>query len=70
MNTYENNQVKSYAVIWERCTCRMKQKIDSRVELLYHKKFKNDMEQIGFKISPYNPCVANRMVNGSQNTIT
>jgi hypothetical protein len=26
MNTYENNQVKAYAVIWERCTCGMKQK--------------------------------------------
>jgi hypothetical protein len=32
MNTYENNQVKPYAVIWERCTCGMKQKIESRVE--------------------------------------
>jgi hypothetical protein len=32
MNTYENNQVKAYAVIWERCTRGMRQKIESRVE--------------------------------------
>jgi hypothetical protein len=38
--------------------------------LLYYKKFKKDIEQIGFKINPYDPCVANGMINGHQHTIT
>jgi hypothetical protein len=38
--------------------------------LLYYKKFKKDIEQIGFKINPYDPCVANQMINGHQHTIT
>lgn len=38
--------------------------------LLYYKKFRKDIEAIGFKINPYDPCVANRQVNGSQHTIT
>jgi hypothetical protein len=38
--------------------------------LLYYKKFKKDIEQIEFKINPYDPCVANRMINGRQHTIT
>ena len=38
--------------------------------LLYYKKFWKDLEEIGFKINPYDPCVANRMINGTQHTIT
>jgi hypothetical protein len=38
--------------------------------LLYYKKFRKDIESIGFKVNPYDPCVANRMVNGKQHTIT
>lgn len=38
--------------------------------LLYYKKFKADIETIGFEVNPYDPCVANRMVNGKQHTIT
>jgi hypothetical protein len=38
--------------------------------LLYYKKFKKDIEQIGFEVNPYDPCVANQMVNGNQHTIT
>ena len=38
--------------------------------LLYYKKFKKDIEAIGFKINPYDPCVANRMINGKQHTVT
>jgi hypothetical protein len=38
--------------------------------LLYYKKFKRDIESIGFKVNPYDPCVANRMVNGKQHTVT
>jgi hypothetical protein len=37
--------------------------------LLYYKKFRKDIEEIGFKVNPYDPCVANRIVNGKQHTI-
>jgi hypothetical protein len=38
--------------------------------LLFYKKLKKDLEGIGFKINPYDPCVANRTVNGKQHTVT
>ena len=37
--------------------------------LLWYKGFKEDLEKIGFKFNPYNPCVANNIVNGKQHTI-
>lgn len=37
--------------------------------LLYYKKFTKDIETIGFAVNPYDPCIANRMVDGSQHTI-
>ena len=37
--------------------------------LLYYKKFRKDIESIGFKINPYDPCVANRIVNEAQHTV-
>jgi hypothetical protein len=38
--------------------------------ILYYKKFRHDIEKIGFVINPYDICVANRMVKGKQQTIT
>jgi hypothetical protein len=38
--------------------------------LLFYKKLCNDLKEIGFTINPYNPCVANRIVNGNQHTVT
>jgi len=38
--------------------------------LLYYKKFRADIEKIGFVVNPYDSCVANREVNGSQQTVT
>jgi hypothetical protein len=38
--------------------------------LLFHKKFQKDLEGIGFKVNDYDPCVANRIVDGEQQTIT
>ena len=29
--------------------------------LVFNKRFKNDIEEIGFQVNPYNPCVANKM---------
>ncbi len=37
--------------------------------LLFYKKFKADLEKVGFKINPYDPCVANRTINGKQHTV-
>jgi hypothetical protein len=38
--------------------------------LLYYKKFVEDIKEIGFELNPYDPCVANRMVDGKQHTLT
>ena len=38
--------------------------------LLYYKKFRKDIEAIGFVVNPYDPCVANRIVKGKQHTVT
>jgi hypothetical protein len=36
--------------------------------LLWYQQFKKDLEKVGFKFNPYDPCVANRKVNGSTHT--
>ena len=38
--------------------------------LLFYKKLRKDLESIGFKVNPYDSCVANRVVNGKQHTVT
>ena len=37
--------------------------------LLYYKKFVKSLLLIGFEINPYDPCIANKMINGKQMTI-
>ena len=32
--------------------------------LIYYRKFTNSLTDVGFNINPYDPCVANKMVNG------
>ena len=39
------------------------------VNLLYYCKFSQSLINIGFEFNPYDPCVAKKMVNGSQMTI-
>jgi hypothetical protein len=34
--------------------------------LLFYKKLVGELQSMGFEINPYNPCIANKMVNGSQ----
>ena len=41
-----------------------------RSALLFYKKLRGDLEKMGFEVNPYNPCVANKMINGSQMTVT
>jgi len=36
--------------------------------ILYYKKFRKDIKSIGFEVNPYDICVANRTVNGNQDT--
>ena len=38
--------------------------------ILYYKKFRRDIEAIGYKVNPYDICVANKMINGKQHTLT
>jgi len=37
--------------------------------MLFYKKLRKDLESIGFVINPYDPCVANRMIDGKQHTV-
>jgi hypothetical protein len=38
--------------------------------LLFYKKLRGELEEYGFEVNPYDPCVANKIVNGSQMTVT
>ena len=38
--------------------------------LLYYKKFKKAIEERGYVLNAYDPCVANKMINGKQHTIS
>jgi len=37
--------------------------------LLFYKKLRGDLEGAGFIFNPYDPCIANRVINGKQQTI-
>ncbi len=37
--------------------------------LLYYKEFVKSLKSKGFKLNPYDPCVANKQVNGEQLTV-
>jgi hypothetical protein len=37
--------------------------------LLYYRKFTKSLTDVGFEINPYDPCVANKMIEGKQMTI-
>ena len=40
-----------------------------KAALLFYKKPRRELEDMGFVINPYDPCVANKMVDGSQMTV-
>jgi hypothetical protein len=40
-----------------------------KAALLWYKTFRKDLEDAGFIFNPYDPCVANKKVQGSQQTI-
>jgi hypothetical protein len=37
--------------------------------LLYYKKFVKSLKSKGFKLNPYDPCMANKQVKGEQLTV-
>jgi hypothetical protein len=41
-----------------------------RSALLFYEKLVRDLKSQGFEINQYDPCVANKLVNGEQFTIT
>jgi Reverse transcriptase (RNA-dependent DNA polymerase) len=41
-----------------------------QASLMFYKKLRRDLEEIGFKVNPYDPYVANRIVKGKRHTIT
>ena len=38
--------------------------------MLFYKRLVTDLTEIGFEVNPYDPCVANKMVDGQQMTIS
>ena len=38
--------------------------------LPFYRKLRSELEDHGFKVNPYDPCVANKMINGEQMTVT
>ena len=40
-----------------------------RAALLFYRKLRRNLEEMGFEVNPYDPCVANRDVNGAQCTV-
>ena len=40
-----------------------------RTGLLFYRKLRRDFEEMGFEVNPYDPCVANRDVGGTQCTV-
>ena len=37
--------------------------------LLFYRKLCGDLKRMGFELNPYDPCVANKVVNGNQLTV-
>jgi Reverse transcriptase (RNA-dependent DNA polymerase) len=40
-----------------------------KAALLYYQRFVRDLQSIGFQLNPYDPCVANKIVDGLQLTV-
>ena len=40
-----------------------------KAALLFYLKFVNNLKSIGFELNPYDPCVANKIVDGAQLTV-
>jgi hypothetical protein len=36
---------------------------------LFYRKLISELKEMGFEVNPYDPCIVNKIVNGSQTTI-
>ena len=41
-----------------------------RSVLLIYKKLRGELEEMRVKVSPYDPCAANKVINGSKMNVT
>ena len=62
---YHKNKTKVIFVVMKKALYRMMMS-----SLLFYKHFRKDLESIGFKVNPYDICVANRNIYGHQQTVT
>ena len=61
---YENGQKVLYVQMLKALYGMMK------ASLMYYNKFRKDIELEGYEINPYDPCVANKLIDGKQHTVT
>ena len=38
--------------------------------MLFYEKLATDLQEAGYQINPYDPCVTNKMINGKQHTVS
>ena len=62
---YENEKERILYVVLKKALYGM-----LMASILYYKKFKKDIEGIGYNLNLYDMCVANKIVNGKQHTLT
>ena len=39
-------------------------------DMLFYEKLATDLQKEGYIINPYNPCMANKIINGRQHTVS
>ena len=58
---------KGKAILYVKMNKAMYGMLESAIA--FYKKLKKDLEDYRFEVNPYDPCVANKMTNGSQHTV-
>ena len=61
--TYENGEKVLYVVVLKAIYGMLES------ALLFYKQWRDDLISAGYTINPYDPCVANKMINGKQHTV-
>ena len=61
--TYENESKVIYVKIVKALYGMMQE------SMWYYKKFRSDIEGIGYTVNPYDPCVANKAIKRKQHTL-
>ena len=61
--SYETGKPVLYVRLQKALYCCLKS------ALLFYENLVGDLETYGFKINPYDPCVANKMIGGKQLTV-